>query len=132
MTSQAFILLADLILVAHTLLVGFVVLGFAAIVAGRWWHWQWIYRPIFRWLHLLLAIVIAAQALLGKYCPLTVWENSLRQAGGGANYQQSFVQYWLQQLLFFDGPLWIFAVIYTIFATVVVFMWRVDRNRGMR
>ena len=73
-TADKYQLFADAILVTHFLVVSFVVIGFACIVAGRWFGWRWIFNPIFRRAHAVIVALIAIQALLGQLCPLTTWE----------------------------------------------------------
>lgn len=128
-TADKYQIFADAILVTHFLIVSFVVIGFACIFVGRWFSWRWIFNPIFRWAHTVIMALIAIQAVLGQLCPLTTWENALRQQAGSGVYSESFVQYWLHRLLFFDAPLWVFATIYIALAAVVILTWLHDRRR---
>ena len=118
-----FSFLADAVLLIHFAIVVFVVAGLPAIVIGNWLRWAWVNACVFRVLHLAAIVVIAAQAWLGQYCPLTVLESWLRVQAGGAAYGASFVQHWLERLLYFNAPLWVFAVAYTLFAALVVLAW---------
>ena len=129
MEDSGYILLADLILIGHFALVCFVVIGALCIVGGRFLDWRWIYNSKFRIAHMLTIVVVALQALLGQLCPLTIWEAELRVRGGAVGYEQSFVQHWLHQVLFFTAPFWVFTTIYTIVAVIVVWLWLVDRKR---
>ena len=122
-------LYADIVLITHALLVGFVVIGVICVVIGRWLGWRWIFSPVLRWCHIAIVVVIALQALLGQLCPLTVWENTLRQRAGMTGYDESFIEHWLHKILFFDAPFWIFTTIYMAFAVVVVLLWLHDRQR---
>jgi len=115
--------LADLLLVIHALIVAFVVCGLLAIVLGGWRGWQWTRRFSFRLTHLLLVAVVAAQAWIGVLCPLTIWENALRQRAGQDGYDGSFVQHWLHQLIFYEAPLWVFTLLYTAFGALVAATW---------
>lgn len=78
--------LADAILVLHTGIVAFVVLGLVAILLGGWLDWVWVRNLWFRITHITLVGFIAAQAWLGELCPLTVWEQGLRRRAGQAAY----------------------------------------------
>ena len=127
--ADRYMLFADAILITHFLVVSFVVIGFACIVIGRWAGWTWVFNPVFRWTHLTIMALIAVQALLGELCPLTTWENTLRQNAGATAYSESFIQHWLHRLLFFEAPLWVFATIYIAFAAVVLWVWLYDRQR---
>ena len=119
MGQWAYHVLADLVLIIHTACVAFVICGFVAIVVGGFCGWQWVRRVWFRFTHLALIVFIAGQALLGQLCPLTKLENWLRRLGGEREYPGAFIGYWLDRLLFFDTPVWVFAIIYTLFAVAV-------------
>ena len=116
-------LLADTVLILHFAVVVFVVAGLPAIVIGNCLRWAWVNAYFFRVLHLLAILVIAAQAWLGQYCPLTVLESWLRVQAGQAAYDASFVQHWLERVLYFNAPLWVFAIAYSLFAVLVAWAW---------
>jgi hypothetical protein len=114
---------ADIILVIHMLFIVFVVIGFCLIIVGAVLRWSWIKNFWFRCLHLLAIGIVAAQAWIGQICPLTEWENSLREVAGGVTYTGTFVNYWLQRLIFYDFPQWVFTFAYTIFGAIVFITW---------
>ncbi len=116
----AYQILADLIVILHAAYVGFVVLGFAAILLGIALRWNWVRNFWFRAVHVAAIAVVAIKAMVGMVCPLTTLENWLRQKGGQARYPGDFVGYWAHQLIFFEGPLWVFTVCYVAFALMVV------------
>lgn len=115
--------LADAVLILHSAIVAFIIIGLVLIVLGGLLHWRWIANPWFRVTHLIGIGIVVAQAWLGRFCPLTILESWLRQQAGGGSYQGSFVQYWLQRLLYYDFPLWTFTVAYSLFAILVVLAW---------
>lgn len=123
--SQAswYMLLADTLLVVHFLFVLFVVLGLVAIYCGYVMHWRWVKNRTFRILHLAAIGIVALQSWLGLICPLTIWEMTLRDKAGGASYSGSFVQHWLQQLLYYTAPDWVFMLLYTSFGCLVLASW---------
>jgi hypothetical protein len=114
-------MLADAIVVVHLLIVLFVVGGVPSIYLGAALHWAWIRNRGWRVMHLGAILVIAAESLLGIACPLTVWEDTLRhqQAAGG------FIERWVDQLIFYDAPTWVFTVGYVAFAVLVLVTWMV-------
>jgi hypothetical protein len=116
-------LAADAILVGHTLIVVFVVFGFALILLGMARHWLWVRNFWFRIIHLATIGIVVAQAWLGAICPLTLWESQLREAAGDVAYSGSFIEHWLQRLIYYRFPSWVFTVTYTVFAAVVVAAW---------
>ena len=68
---------------------------------------------------------------MGFVCPLTTWENQLRlRAGGESRYQESFIQHWLHQVLFFDLDEKVFTVLYVAFFLMVgLSLWFVPPRR---
>jgi hypothetical protein len=114
---------ADAILVAHALIVCFVIGGQAAILLGGWRRWTWIRNPWFRLAHLVTIAVVVLQAWLGRLCPLTVWERELRRAAGQAFHEQSFIEYWVARALYWDLPWWVFVAAYTAFGVLVAWSW---------
>lgn len=121
--ERLFLFAADGILLLHALFVAFVVVGQLLIVAGKFRHWGWVRNPWFRVVHLLAIAVVMVQAWLGEICPLTTWEMALRARGGDSVYTGSFVVHWLQEILYYDLPLWVFAVCYTLFGALVLASW---------
>lgn len=116
-------LLADAILLLHVLIVAFVIGGQALILVGGPLRWAWVRRRAFRYTHLALMGLIVLQTWLGQLCPLTVWEQQLRRAAGQEVYDQSFIEHWLNQLIFFEAPWWVFVTVYTAFFSLLLASW---------
>lgn len=116
-------LLADAVLVLHAGIVLFVVGGLLLVVLGNWRGWPWVNRPWFRLAHLAAITVVVAESWLGLTCPLTTLEWWLRARTGVAPYESSFIAYWLQTLLFYEAPGWVFALAYTVFGVLVAAAW---------
>lgn len=108
--------MADLVLVVHFLIVVFNVGGLVVVWIGAPLGWSWVRNPWFRYLHLGAIAFVAAEALLGVVCPLTVWEDMLR---GGAR-AESFVGRWVRYFLYYDAPQWVFTVAYVTWALATV------------
>ena len=121
-----FHLAADGILVLHFAIVLLVVGGLVLIIVGNLFGWRWVNALWFRLLHLAAIAIVVAEAWLGITCPLTTLEMWLRaQSGAGiaANYSESFIGHWLQRLLFYSAPPWVFVLAYTVFGALVVAVW---------
>lgn len=116
-------LLADAVLLLHLAVVVFIVAGLAAIVLGNRRGWHWVNGWTFRLAHLIAIGVVVAQAWLGRVCPLTTLEAWLRARGGQATYGGSFVEHWVQRLLFYAAPSWVFTLAYTLFGLLVLAAW---------
>jgi len=113
-------LLADLTLGLHAAYVAFVVGGLALIWIGAWQGWRWVRHFWFRLVHLVAVALVAAEALVGLSCPLTVIEDWLRAQSG---HDLGFVARWVQSVLFWDFPNWVFTLVYLAFALVALLSW---------
>ncbi len=109
-------LLADLILIVHFAVVLFIVGGLALIWAGAGLGWRWVRHFWFRIAHLAAILFVAGEALLGIWCPLTVWEDALR----GTRAETGFIARWVHRILFYSFPEWVFTIAYTLFALAVI------------
>ena len=118
-----FLLAADVILLLHVLFVVFVVIGLLLIVIGKVRAWSWIRNPWFRLIHLAAISVVMVQSWLGLICPLTTIEMALRSRAGDTVYSGSFLSHWLESILYYQVPSWIFVVCYMAFAAAVVASW---------
>lgn len=129
-TLNPYSVAADSILVVHVLFVVFVVMGLILIFVGKFLQWHWVRNRRFRIAHLLSIGIVVLQAWLGVICPLTTLEMKLREKAGEAVYTESFIQHWFQEILYYDAPLWVFTVCYTLFASLVVGSWFWVRPRS--
>jgi hypothetical protein len=118
-----FQLLADAVLALHVALVLFVVGALVLVVAGNLLGWRWVNALWFRLAHLATIAVVAAEAWLGIVCPLTTLEMWLRARAKTATYEGSFIEHWLQAVLFWEAPAWVFTVAYSVFALAVAAAW---------
>ena len=124
MNSQTWYLIAaDAILLLHVLFVGFVVIGLLLIFVGKWRQWNWVCHFWFRIAHLGAIGFVVLQSWLGAICPLTIWENELRARAGDAVYPGDFIAYWLETILYYQAPAWVFTLIYTLFGALVAASW---------
>ena len=122
-SSTLLLLAADAILLIHVLFVAFVVLALVLIFAGKALAWSWVRNPWFRLCHLIAIAVVVVQSWLRVICPLTTVEMALRTRAGDAAYAGSFVSHWLETILYYQAPPWVFVVGYTVFGAVVIASW---------
>jgi hypothetical protein len=109
-------LIADALLVLHFLIVAFIVGGLPTIWIGKWLGWSWVLDPWLRYAHLAAIVFVAAEALIGIACPLTVWEDALR----GSVQAESFVGRWVRRLLYYEAPPWAFTAAYVTWAVATL------------
>src|SRR5689334_12324882 len=115
-------LLADLVVLLHASFVLFVLCGGLLVL-----RWPWLAR-----LHLPAALWGVAIELGGWVCPLTFLENRLRRLGGESGYAGTFIQQYLEPLLYPLGlgrnTQFLFALIaFSLNLAIYVSLWR--RNR---
>jgi len=115
----AYLILADTVAIVHAVYVLFVIGGLGLILIGIARKWEWVRSFWFRLAHLAAIGLVCVQWLVGAACPLTVLENRLREMGGGTAYSHDFVAYWVDWLIFYDLPPWVFSVAYTAFGALI-------------
>jgi len=95
-------LLADAVVVLHTLFVAFVVLG--GLLAFRW--------PRVAWAQLACAAYGFLISIVGWVCPLTPLENRFRALAGEPGYSGGFIRHYLLPLLYPEPfPPWLGALL---------------------
>lgn len=120
MSSDLYAILADLTLVHHAAFVLFVLGGQVLILIGWLRRWKWVRHVAFRITHLLAIGYVILESWFGIACPLTLIEIHFRQLAGVAGYETSFIAYWLNRLLFYNAPGWVFTTAYSLFGLVVL------------
>jgi hypothetical protein len=115
-------LLADVVVTIHLAYVAYVVVGQVLIVIAAPFRWQWARNPWFRLTHLLAIAIVAYEAVVGIRCPLTVWEEQLRElAGQPFDSGQTFLGRLFHDLLFYEGlPDIFFTTLYISMFVVVL------------
>jgi hypothetical protein len=112
-------MLADTIVVIHLLIMVFITAGLPLIYIGAARRWRWTRGWRWRVTHLAAIGFVAAESLAGIVCPLTLWEDALRSQES----KTGFIERWVDRILFYDFPTWVFTVAYTVFAALVVVTW---------
>jgi len=84
---------ADLVVVVHLLVIGFV-------VGGVFLAWRW---PRIIWAHIPAVVYGALVEFAGFTCPLTVLENDLRRRAGQAGYRGGFIAHYLVKVIYPPG-----------------------------
>lgn len=95
-------ILADLLVVIHFGWIVFMLAGFALTIRG-FWKPLFFDRWLFRTIHLAGILFVTALEILGKFCPLTIWENTLRRSYDPSHtYPGSFIIQYLVELVYPD------------------------------
>ncbi len=111
---------ADLIVVFHAAYASFVVGAMVAILIGIAFRWHWVRNFWFRFVHLIMIGIVVGESLCGVSCPLTTWENELREKAGDGAYPASFIGYWVHRFLFYDVPATVWTWVYCAFGAAVL------------
>lgn len=122
-TKQFYLVAADATLFIHALFVGFVIFGLILVFVGKLLSWSWVRNRRFRIAHLAAIGIVVLQSWFSIICPLTLWEMELRDRAGDTTYPGSFVAHWLETLLYYRAPEWVFILLYTLFGALVVGSW---------
>ena len=121
--NQFYLVAADLVLYLHVSFVIFVIAGLVLIFAGHFLGWSWIRNGWFRFAHVVAIAIVVLQAWLGVICPLTKLEMWLRGKAGDTTYPGAFIAHWVEEILYYDAPLWVFTLCYTAFGLLVAASW---------
>ena len=122
-SSFIYLFAANAILLLHVLFAAFVIFGLILIFTGKFLHWSWVRNPWFRTAHLASIGVVVIQSWLGVICPFTTWEMAFRSKSGDTVYTGTFISHWLDTILYYQAPAWMFVICYTAFGSVVVAAW---------
>jgi hypothetical protein len=104
------VLLAQIILYVHFAIIAFNVLGLVVIPLGAWLKWRIVRIAWLRLLHLGIMAVVAGQALVGRACFLTIWEDELT---GNRSAPAPLIAHWVDGLIYWNIPIWGFAILYS-------------------
>lgn len=107
------------VLAFHFAIIVFNVAGLVLIPLGAWRRWRWVHGFGWRLLHLLSLAVVALQALAGRACFLTIWQAQL----GGGTHSQPMIAGWINRLIYWPLPLWLFAVLYVLVWLYALLLW---------
>ncbi len=106
------------ILALHLVVIAFNVGGMVAIPLGAWRDWRWVRAPLWRTLHLVSLAIVAVQAVLGRACFLTLWQDDLQGRAAVPMIEQ-----WVNRLVYWPIPMAVFTVIYLVVLFYVLWLW---------
>ena len=113
-------LIAGTALAAHVAVVAFNIFGLVAIPVGAWRGWDFVRVRWWRALHLVSLAVVAVQALLGRACFLTLWQDDL----AGAATQEPLIMRIVNGLIYWPLPMWVFTAAYVAVLAYVLALWK--------
>jgi hypothetical protein len=112
-------ILAIVILAVHVAIIAFNLFGLVAIPLGAWRGWRFVRIRWWRALHVALLAMVALQALFGRACFLTIWQDAL---AGNAGAPPLIVR-WVNSLIYWPLPIWFFATLYVAVLAYTLALW---------
>ncbi|MDO9430755.1 MAG: DUF2784 domain-containing protein [Phenylobacterium sp.] len=122
------VLLGGGVLAAHLAVIAFNLFGLVAIPLGAWRGWSFVRLRWWRLLHLASLAVVALQALMGRACFLTIWQDELF---GGASGEPLIMRI-VNDLIYWPLPIWAFTAAYVAVFAYVLALWRFVPPRPSR
>lgn len=113
--------LGEMVLAAHLVVIAFNLFGLVAIPLGAALGWSWVRIPWWRLLHLASLAVVALQAVLGRACFLTLWQDALTGAGRAA---PPLIMRWVNSVIYWPLPMWVFTAAYLAIFAYTAALWR--------
>lgn len=110
---------AIIVLALHLAIIAFNLAGCVLIPIGAWRGWRWVRGFGWRLAHLFSLAVVAVQAMLGRACFLTIWQDEL----SGTTHVQPLIEQWMNGLIYWPLPLWVFAAAYVAVFVYVIALW---------
>jgi hypothetical protein len=116
--------LTSAVLFLHFAVVLFNVLGLIVIPLGGWRGWPFVQIFWLRALHLVSLALVTLQALAGRACFLTLWQNDLASLSGGNGNEPPLIERIVTRAIFWPLPFWAFAVLYAAAFVGTLALWR--------
>lgn len=110
------------VLYFHFAVVLFNVFWLVAVPLGAWLGWAFVRSFGWRIVHLAALVVVAAQAVAGRLCFLTIIQNNLQAASGGAT-PPSLPARIAMDAIYWPLPDWVFAPLYVLALGFAAFLW---------
>jgi hypothetical protein len=112
--------LADVMVAIHVSYVAYVVLGQLFIWFGLIMGWRCVRNMWFRITHMLAIGIVVFEELMDIRCPLSVWEERLRELAGQPTTGETFLGRMMHSLIFYDFQPWVFTAIYLTCGSVIL------------
>jgi len=124
MTPSVLTALAFAVLGVHVAVIAFNAGGLIVIPLGAWRGWPFVRVFWWRALHLALLVLVAVQALFGRACFLTLWQAALEQDAGAPASRAPLIARWIDSVIFWNLPIWVFAALYGVVLVYALALWR--------
>jgi hypothetical protein len=111
------------ILYFHFAVVVFNVFWLVAVPIGAWLEWRFVRNYRWRIAHIAALILVAAQAVAGRLCFLTIMQDYLQGRAGGQIGPPSLLTRIVTRAIYWPLPDWVFAPLYVLALVFAVLLW---------
>jgi hypothetical protein len=111
--------LGALVLAVHLAVIAFNLFGLVAIPLGASRGWAFVRVRWWRLLHVVSLAVVAAQALAGRACFLTLWQGELSGSG-----EEPLIMRFVNGVIYWPLPMWAFTAAYAAVFVYVLALWK--------
>jgi hypothetical protein len=111
--------LGALVLAVHLAVIAFNLFGLVAIPLGAWRGWAFVRVRWWRLLHVASLAVVAAQALAGRACFLTLWQGEL-----SGTREEPLIMRFVNGVIYWPLPMWAFTAAYAAVFVYVLALWK--------
>ncbi|KQW73249.1 hypothetical protein ASE17_09935 [Phenylobacterium sp. Root77] len=111
--------LGALVLAVHLAVIAFNLFGLVAIPLGAWRGWAFVRVRWWRLLHVVSLAVVAAQALAGRACFLTLWQGELSGTG-----EEPLIMRFVNGVIYWPLPMWAFTAAYAAVFVYALALWK--------
>lgn len=120
MDSSTTAILGQAVLATHLGVIAFNLFGLIIVPLGAWRGWGFVRVRWWRALHLASMAMVVLQALFGRACLLTLWQDVL--TGGGR--QDPLIMRVINRLIYWPLPMWAFTNAYAALFVYALMLWR--------
>ena len=110
------------VLYFHFAVVVFNVFWLAAVPLGAWLGWPFVRNYWWRAAHIAALILVAAQAVAGRLCFLTILQDYLQGRAGDVS-PPSLITRIVMRAIYWPLPDWVFAPLYVLALVLAALLW---------
>lgn len=126
-------ILADANVIMHFMWILFMLLGFLFTLQAFFYKKSFFDWLKFRVIHLCGIFYVSLLAILGKYCPLTIWENIARSKyKTSLTYPGSFMIHYVEKLVYPDTNPLIIQIPITFIAIFTILVFIIRPPKGLK
>jgi hypothetical protein len=112
------------VLYFHFTVVAFNVFWLLAVPIGSWLGWRFVRNYTWRIAHIAALILVAAQAVAGRLCFLTIVQEYLQGRAGAEMGTPSLLTRIVSRAIYWPLPDWAFAPLYVVALVFAALLWR--------